>query len=146
MVIIKPVSYGIYKNDMGKGIFAERAYKKGALIVVVEGKRIKDTDRRLTHRGVQVARHWFIEPKRYSAIWFMNHSCAPNAYMDQDRLYARRAIRKGEEVTADYSLFTDFPGWDMDCACGAKNCRKLIVSFSKLPEHKDKRFVSSYLK
>lgn len=147
MVSIRKVSYGHYTNDKGRGIFAERGYRKGELIVTVEGKHIKDTDKRLSHRGVQVGKHEFIEPKRFSPVWYLNHSCEPNAYIDGDKLLARRDIKKGEEIAADYSLFIDFKGWDMDCACGKKSCRGKIVSFSQLPKaHVRKQFVSSYLK
>jgi SET domain-containing protein len=128
----------------GYGIFAQRRYKRGERIVQVRGARIKDTDPRLTHRGVQVGQHVFVEPARFSPIWYLNHSCEPNAYFDMDALIARRDIAAGEEITADYSLFTDFPTWDMECACGAAACRRLIVPFSKLPR-RPTRFVSSYL-
>jgi uncharacterized protein len=134
-----------HTGGAGYGIFAKRTYRAGELIVRVTGTRILDTDRRLSHRGVQIGPHTFIEPKRYSSIWFLNHSCKPSAYMDNDQLIARCTILSGEQITADYSLFTDFATWEMDCACGAARCRKLIVPYRRLTR-KPKKFVSAYLR
>jgi SET domain-containing protein len=133
-----------HAGGAGYGIFAQRRYAAGERIVRVTGTRIRDTDRRLSHRGVQIGSHIFIEPKRYSSIWFLNHSCTPSAYMDGDQLIARRTILAGEQITADYSLFTDFPTWEMNCACGATRCRKLIVPYRRL-KRKPTKFVSAYL-
>jgi hypothetical protein len=134
-----------HTGPKGYGIFAIRGYPKNAVLATATGLKIKDTDKRLSHRAVQVSQRSFIEPKKFSSIWFLNHSCNPNAYVDMDKLISRRKIRKGEELTADYSLFTDFPSWNMGCGCRAKNCRKLIVPFRQL-KRKPKRFVSSYLR
>jgi hypothetical protein len=61
---------------------------------------------------------------------FLNHSCAPNVWMqDEVTLIARRAIRPGEELTADYVLWE----WDeqrvlsWQCRCGAPMCRGIIT-------------------
>jgi hypothetical protein len=140
-----PGKYGdIYADDAGLGIYAMRNYKKGELIATVTGPRIKATDKRLTSRAIQIGKNMFIEPKRFSSFWHLNHSCKPSAYVDADKLIARKDIKKGEEFTADYSLFTDFPGWNMDCMCGLRGCRKLILPYSQLKK-KPKLFVSSYL-
>ena len=131
-------------GDKGYGLFASRDYRKGEIIVKVRGVRISDTDKRLTHRAVQVGKLVFIEPSRFSPIWYLNHSCEPNAHMDMDTLIARRAIVRGEEIAADYSLFTNYPTWDMECECKAKKCRKLITPFRQL-KSRPTAFVSSYL-
>jgi hypothetical protein len=61
---------------------------------------------------------------------FLNHSCAPNVWMQDDvTLIARRDIHPGEELTADYAL------WEGDeqrvlpwqCHCGAPGCRGTIT-------------------
>jgi SET domain-containing protein len=129
----------------GYGIFAEKNYKPGDVIGKTIGIKVKGIDPRLTHRGVQIGRDLFIEPKRFSLIWYLNHTCDPNAYVNQGVLVARKKITQGDEITADYSLFTDFPTWDMDCACNTKNCRKIVLPFHKLGK-KPKEFVTAYLK
>ena len=37
-----------------------------------------------------------------SGLRFLNHASKPNAEFDGDRLYARRVIRKDEEITFHY--------------------------------------------
>ncbi|HIH24878.1 TPA: SET domain-containing protein [Candidatus Woesearchaeota archaeon] len=134
-----------HSGKKGYGLFAAKRYAKGELLCATSGARIKGTDSRLTHRGVQIGKNLFIEPKRFSAVWYLNHSCAPNCYVDDGKLYARRSILPGEELTADYSLFIDYPSWDMPCACGEKSCRKVILPFSRLQKNPSE-FVSSYLR
>lgn len=55
---------------------------------------------------------------------FINHSCAPNAYMrvvpgDKVAFFALRDIRPGEEITIDYRD----PAHPEVCRCGADACR-----------------------
>ena len=55
---------------------------------------------------------------------YLNHSCAPNAYVDWSGVYLRalRNIAAGEEITCNY-LTTD---WELHerfvCRCGAPHC------------------------
>ena len=62
----------------------------------------------------------------------INHSCEPNSWFEygDENKYARRAIRRGEELTMDYCTFliktsglTDEYSC-FDCKCGEKSCRK----------------------
>lgn len=132
----------------GRGIFATRGYHPGDFLFAVEGVRIRGSDRRLTHRAIQIGRHWFIEPRRFSLGHYLNHSCAPSAHVDGASLFARSSIRPGEEVTVDYSLFTSHPSWDMECACGDANCRALILPYDRLPaaiRRSQRRWTSGYL-
>lgn len=59
---------------------------------------------------------------------FINHSCDPNVFMrrayQKVEYYAKRAIKKGEELTCDYGE-THHEG-TLPCRCGAKNCRGFI--------------------
>jgi uncharacterized protein len=59
---------------------------------------------------------------------FINHSCNPNVFMRRAyrkvEYYAKRYIRKGEELTCDYGE-THHEG-TLPCRCGAKNCRGFI--------------------
>jgi hypothetical protein len=140
--------YTIYSDGTERGLYAARRFRKGEVLCHVEGKRLPLEDRRVSHRAVQIGKNHFIEPKRYSFVWFLNHSCVPNAYVDHDRLMARRAIAEGEEITADYSLFIDVPSWDMQCCCGHERCRKVVLPYREHAEQSvvPKEFVSGYLK
>lgn len=63
---------------------------------------------------------------------FINHSCDPSCLarvmtLDGARrivMYARRDIRRGEELTYDYKFpLEDDPTKKISCLCGARNCR-----------------------
>lgn len=76
-----------------------------------------------------------------------NHSCDPNAgHRKISELIAIRDIKKGEEITYDYSatigpnVTTDV--WTMECACGTKKCRKVIANVLSVP----KKQLQSYIK
>ena len=149
-----------HTGPKGYGFFATRTYKKGELLCKVTGTKMNDSNPKLSHRAIQIAKgnakqsigktsnkDVFIEPYRFSIIWYLNHSCDPNAYFDHDVLYARRVIEVGEEITADYSLFTNYHSWDMDCLCHHEKCRKTILPYQRLhsKHKKSKEFVSGYL-
>ena len=58
-----------------------------------------------------------------------NHSCDPNAYVE-DYLMSRasRDIKKGEEITVDYGTFIDHTKTILEkCKCGSKDCRGIIT-------------------
>jgi len=59
---------------------------------------------------------------------FINHSCDPNVFIrctpQRAEFYARRAIRKGEELTCDYGESQH--NGTLPCRCGAANCRGFI--------------------
>jgi uncharacterized protein len=63
-----------------------------------------------------------------NALSYINHSCNPNTYLRRAykkvEFYSKRAIKKGEELTADYGE-THHDG-KLPCRCGAKNCRGFI--------------------
>ncbi|HBZ00768.1 MAG TPA: hypothetical protein DEO84_05535 [candidate division Zixibacteria bacterium] len=45
---------------------------------------------------------------RINVSWYLNHSSKPNAYVDQNyRVFAKRYINKGEEITLDYKTFME---------------------------------------
>lgn len=66
---------------------------------------------------------------------FINHSCEPNCVAKTITLngskrivmYAKRAIRVGEEITYDYKFPTEKnPLKKVKCLCGSANCRKTL--------------------
>jgi uncharacterized protein len=57
-----------------------------------------------------------------------NHSCDPNTWwVGPYELAARRAIRRGDEVTNDYATSTDAAGFRMACRCGSRVCRGTVT-------------------
>lgn len=60
----------------------------------------------------------------------INHSCDPNTWMlDAHTLSARRDIQAGEEVTADYALWSCDEGYRAAwrCQCGSRLCRGQVT-------------------
>lgn len=137
-------NYTVGENHLGKAVYAARDYKKGGVIVMFEGEIIsrKDLPKDLSgHLTGQNDRYTQISPTKYmgpsNAIDdYINHSCDPNAglaFADFGVLMvAIKPIKKGEEITWDYST-TINDSWTMKCDCRTKKCRKIIGKFSKLP-------------
>lgn len=150
-------------KDKGKGIFALKNFKKDEHILNITGKVI-ETENPLDY-SEKIREHWapigkkgkkfrFIKPE--SPWMYMNHSCDSNAGVINNRkLIASKDIKKGEEITVDYSTYdieTLTQGEKqlmMKCKCRNKNCRKIITTFNKLKkkdQNRLKKFLSPYLK
>ncbi|MCC7369263.1 MAG: SET domain-containing protein [Chloroflexi bacterium] len=69
---------------------------------------------------------------------FMNHSCDPNCWMqDEVTLVARRDIRPGEELTGDYVMWEADEAYvrPWECNCGSPLCRRTHTGRDwRLPE------------
>lgn len=64
---------------------------------------------------------------------YMNHSCDPNTWwLDDTTLVAARDIAAGEEVTYDYATTEISIDYEMQCACGASNCRGKVTNLDYL--------------
>ncbi|MDO8656280.1 MAG: SET domain-containing protein-lysine N-methyltransferase, partial [Nanoarchaeota archaeon] len=64
-----------------------------------------------------------------NSLRYTNHSCNPNSTIKNGvQLVALREIPKDEEVNFDYALTEEDPYWRMECHCGERNCRGIIVS------------------
>ena len=140
----------------GKGLFANKNFRKGEKILYWKGKTIETDDP--SKFSPEIRDHWHpIDQKGKKIVYilpeepwmYMNHSCEPNAGIKNNRtLVAMRLVKKGEEILIDYStLFIE--GWEMDCKCGSKTCRKKILTFDKLSKKdKDrlKDYVTTYVK
>jgi len=97
--------------------------------------------------SIQIARDQHVEPgpggdpvamERYQ--WrFLNHSCAPSAYLRGRALIALRPLQAGEEVTFDYHTTE----WDMAspfaCLCGARQCVGKVRGFKHLSPARKRR-------
>jgi SET domain-containing protein len=66
----------------------------------------------------------------------MNHSCDPNVGLLSDGIYISiRPITRGQEACIDYGTFETWKDWQMQCNCGAENCRGTITSHDyELPD------------
>ncbi len=72
---------------------------------------------------------------------YLNHSCEPNAMRSGVKVFAWRAIRKGEGITIDYFL-NAFGSERWRCRCGSRNCSGEIVgSFFALDAKRQRRYL-----
>ncbi len=66
-------------------------------------------------------------------------------------MFALREIKKGEEITYNYSLTIAPTEWRMRCMCGAQNCRKMLgdvlsVPAKQLEYYESKGAIQRYMK
>ena len=119
----------------GRGCFAIIHFKRGKKIAEYAGERISDLEaqkRALKRRFLRICDidgRWSLDGSRGgNGTHYINHSCAPNAYMKTLRghvlFFALRDIQPGEEITVDYeeTLLPD----SKRCHCGAMTCRGTI--------------------
>ena len=112
----------------GRGVFAGRDFKRGEVVT------IWDTSHQLTPEEVKKLTKTelryvvYLKGKRLllqPPARYVNHSCDANTHADNFCDVAKRDIKSGEEITADYS---ETMGADeiMKCDCGSRNCRGVI--------------------
>ena len=132
----------------GKGVFANRAFKKGEVIIQFQGKiyQMGDDMKAFNARNnhyLQIGKKTYLGPSKMVDD-FINHSCDPNSYVKIGKkieLYAMKDIEKGVEITFDYSTTMDEEYWEMDCLCGSENCRGRIKDFKYLPKIIQKKYL-----
>ena len=120
----------IIKNSkiQGKGVFAGADFRKkdivmkwddSVILTKNEAKKIPKRYRKylVFFRGRYIMAQ---SPEKY-----LNHSCEPNTKEGRLCDVAARDIKKGEELTTDYSINAP-PHIKMKCLCGSRKCRKII--------------------
>lgn len=125
----------------GKGLFTKVDIKKGEHIWISKGAEPVE-EKIYTPEEFKVFQQWCIENgKKWDAVSlpdgmvraavadrdnhpenYGNHSCEPNLSRD---LIALRDIKAGEELTCDYTQFSD-KNWSMKCHCSAKQCAGIV--------------------
>ena len=134
-------NYTQYKLRLGRskihrwGVYAAEPIPKNKKIIEYTGERIsrKETRRRSDTAEFNylftVDKYWTIDGSvGGSGAEFINHSCEPNVVARVMRghilYFAKRDIRKGEELTVDYHFSPDVE--KVPCGCGAARCRGTI--------------------
>lgn len=131
----------------GKGLFANQRIAEGRYVIQYKGEKISAEEGTRRSAAHDLLTYVFSLNDRYdidgasngNEARFANHSCESNCYVDTIRdeiwIIAARDIKKGEEITYDYSLDADEI---MKCACGSDACRGYLND----PQHKTaKRWV-----
>jgi len=131
----------------GYGIYAKKNILKDEIIFQNEGK----SHRLITKKYVE--EHWNADEvnvfRKYAwpvgndvyVLWDedpsgwapQNHSCAPNTEYEGLNVKATKNIKKGEELTLDYTAFLDKEMESFICNCGAPNCKKIIQVLQQSP-------------
>lgn len=113
----------------GKGVFAARNFKKEEIVLQWKPKRIltkKQALRLSLKEKIYISR---ISKNRYALMGlperYVNHSCEANTYSKNGFDKAKRAIKKGEEITADYTKEDILFGFK--CRCKNKTCKGKIT-------------------
>jgi len=131
----------------GKGVFANEDIKKGEKIHVLSGERMDSVEmaKRVNSKKehindpFQIGKKTYIDLDEFSRT--INHSCDPNAGIRKNsELFALHDIKKGEEVTYDYSATIAPTRWNMKCKCGLKNCRKILGDVTSIPKEQIKKY------
>lgn len=138
----------------GLGLFTSKPFEAGATVLTVTDpdylaqamSHAEITAAGFSHADIfQVGSDLFIPPYG-GPDDFTNHSCEPNCGLkvrpDGFSMVALYDIEANEELTYDYSTHQEHPLEDMDCACGSRGCRGVVRSFSTLPQHLRRRYLS----
>lgn len=140
-----------YNSHQGRGVFASARIMKGEVIHVTAGRILTNAEyaelpKRYQGYCCDISDKTVLCPLDFenpTIDWFINHSCNPNIGSAGDfyTLVAMRDIEPGEEITMDYAMVDEDPDprWNMDCYCGAPNCRKVITGNDwMLPELRER--------
>jgi len=126
----------------GKGVFALQDIKKEDVILEIDDSHVVENPSELT----EYQREHHCDYLSYGKVVLMqppevyiNHSCDPSTYVKTingiRRVIAMRDIRKGEEITDDYSI-NGYNDGIFECHCGSNNCRGVYQgNFFKLPKN-----------
>jgi len=122
----------------GRGVFAKSFIPSGTLILQMTGQTYRSQDIPPDCLAMQIGDDLWLCSDGNSLDDCLNHSCDPNTgFLHHDPvLYALRDIVPGEELVWDYSTSISEPGWTLDCLCGSKSCRRVILPFGEL-SHED---------
>ena len=116
----------------GLGLFAKEPLKRGSIVAVWGGKVIKTDE--LSKLPKKISSNYALEihPGFYLAETsmaeldrsdFINHACNPNCSFIGLVMMTKRAIKKGKELTCDFSNKRGVP---VDCRCGSKRCKGVV--------------------
>lgn len=142
----------------GKGVAAGEDVSKGDVIQHIKGEArfltVKNKDDSLSYPNwIGVGENKWINPDYPNQ--YINHSCNPNSGISgtitiksSDKsvkgkydIIALKDIKEGEEITVDYSTIEGDALWEMKCACGERNCRKIIRSVRYIPTKQFKKYM-----
>jgi len=132
----------------GKGVFSTRGFKRGELILEMDDSHVVTDPSKLTKEQHKFELDYLADSKiviMQTPERYINHSCNPNSYVKTVNgirgVFAMRDIKKGEEITGDYSI-NGYTRGTFKCHCGSANCRGVYQgNFFKLPKQLQKKYL-----
>jgi hypothetical protein len=131
----------------GDGLFATTDLRQGELVLRLGGRLVSTDELALLIAAAVASDGPYVDSitvfddahlvlPRGTVAHFANHSCDPNMWHDGAYdIRTRQAVPAGEELTIDYGTISGAPGFEMDCACGARLCRGRVSSDDwRIPE------------
>jgi hypothetical protein len=126
----------IGRSKFGKGLFAATKISAGTVLCKIAGnemdfaKTVSLKDKESHALQIDIDRYILCEPP----FLFSNHSCNPNCGINTKmEMITLKDIQRGEELLWDYSTSMLERHWTLECSCGEKQCRKIIMDFDRLP-------------
>ena len=121
--------------DKGKGIFAIEKIISGEPLIIFGGEYTDAERAKNARANGKLVMQWddnlfSVEDRGDDSGYFINHSCNPNAWMKGAFIIiAKRDIKIGEEITADYALWEADENYisKWECKCGSTVCRKRVT-------------------
>jgi SET domain-containing protein len=121
----------------GLGLFAAESIASGEVIAIrgghiVSKERALSLDARLGGYSHPITDDFFLAPLDASEVddivIMFNHGCAPNiGPHGQIAFVAMRGIDPGEEILCDYATIVCYPEYQLECACGSRECRGIVA-------------------
>jgi len=136
----------------GRGCFTTLPIKRGTCILEYTGRRIRVSEanhlystRPSTYLFALSDGHTCIDGIGIGSL--INHSCRPNCEPFEDEsgrifFHSRRNIVAGEELTIDYQIGNSNER-EMECCCGAPNCRGTMFSRRELAVRKKRKVAAT---
>ncbi|MAZ40749.1 hypothetical protein CL654_01355 [bacterium] len=128
------------KSSAGLGLYAVNEIPRGDYVVEYYGPLLneEEADKKSGKYLFKIDRKWTIDGTgRQNTARYINHSCKPNCYVEQDGkrffIYTRRKIHPGEELSYNYGkeYFEDLIK-PHGCRCGMCNGKGLVKKKPKV--------------
>ena len=148
--MIKAHSYLSPKLDLSKqnGVYALAPINKGEVVSVWNGNfmsrsQFAELSEKDHYYSIQIEEDIFLAPGVRGNLEppdYIMHSCDPNTCISgQLTLLAFRDIAIGERISVDYGTINSNSYLELDCHCGAPNCRgRVTMEDWKKPELQEK--------
>ena len=135
-------NFTVKRGTHGLGLFTNVTCKKGDLVTEYTGEKITtdEANRRGGQYLFELSDAFTVDGKdRKNESRYINHSCRPNCYPEIDEkeehifIYAKRALKVGEELTYDYGK--EF--WNVHIkpkGCRCEKCAANVTTLAPKPD------------